>query len=174
MSDNQEFVILTTTAFSLLPNFALVLKTIKKKTTYKTFTKTLLLWFSPVLCWLPVYTTSETTLTKTFVLYFGMGSFMLKLFKTTTKDKHTKTCCVAREHYCVVLTYTYFQLLDTEKDIEEKRPEIKSSKGSGDFLKRNLIQISQKILWMERTLTRTKEKKINFAVSINSIGNMLW
>ena len=29
-----------------------------------------------------------------------MCSFVFKLFKKTTKDKHTKICCVAGEHCC--------------------------------------------------------------------------
>ena len=39
--------------------------------------------------------------------------FVFKLFKKSIKDKYTQTCCVAREHYCVISTYICFQLPGT-------------------------------------------------------------
>ena len=38
-----------------------------------------------------------------------MCSFLLVLFTKTTKDKHTKPCCVTREHCCAVSIYFNIQ-----------------------------------------------------------------
>ena len=54
-----------------------------------------------------------------------MCSFIFKLFEKTANCNYRKTCCVVREHCCAVSMDTCFQLLDVQK-----RPEIKSSKGS--------------------------------------------
>ena len=58
---------------------------------------------------------------------------------------------------------------------EEKKARNKKQQRQWRFLKKELHWKSQKkILWMKRKLTRTKKKKINVAVSINSVGKMLW
>ena len=136
----------------------------KKKTRWKVFTNILLLFFFSTVTliaslnkyWNNIY---RNILFKTF---FQMCSCVFKLFKKI-KDKDTKTCCIGKEHCCTQHT-PIFNYTICKKHKRRKKSWNKKQQSQGRFLKKELDWISQKILWVKRTLRRTKKEKINFAV----------
>ena len=128
MSIDQVFVISTSITFSLLINFAQVFRILKEgkwENCIKTSTKILLLFFSLVLPWLPVYTNRETTFTKTFC--FVLLS-CLNYLKKTTKEKQTYNDLLCSERtllYCLnvhLFTSTWFMKNIKEEKMPEDRP----------------------------------------------------
>ena len=50
-----------------------------------------------------------------------MCSFVFKLFKKSTEDKHTKTCCVAREHLSQRASVFNYSVHEKHKRTEKAR-----------------------------------------------------